>query len=356
MAQPIELTVSGAGEHQYPVIIGEGLLEDALPAFVEARGFKHAAVITNTTVAPLYGESLCEYLPCPELIVVPDGEAHKRIETVQQMYDGLLKQGADRSTLVVALGGGVMTDMAGFAAATFMRGVPLVQVPTTLLAMVDASIGGKAGVDLPQGKNLAGAFKDPLAVFADTATLGTLPAVERECGMAEIIKAGIIGSPALFEQLGSGVPPTDAQMIAEAARVKIDIVQQDRLEGGLRAVLNLGHTFAHAIEQVSGYRWKHGQAVGFGLVAAARLSERLGLASDGLSAGVERVVERWGLPTRISGFAFDALWEAMQHDKKWKNGQSYFILLEGIGQPLIRRDVAPEDVQAVLAELEEEAV
>src|SRR5690554_1063747 len=334
MAQHYELSVRGAEGRRYPVLVGEGLLESRLPRFVAEGGFSRVAVVTNETVAPLSGEALCERIPGAAPIVVPDGEQYKTLDTVRTIYDALLAHGADRSTLVVALGGGVIGDMAGFAAATFMRGVPLVQAPTTLLAMVDASIGGKVGVDLPQGKNLAGAFKDPLAVFADVTTLHTLPVDEQQCGMAEVIKTGLI---------------------ARAAAIKADIVGRDRLEGGLRAVLNLGHTFAHALEQASGYAWKHGHAVAVGLMAAARLSERMGLSDGGLADAVERTLERWMLPTRFSGCTPDALWEAMRHDKKWQGGSARFVLLEGVGRPVIRADVPRDDVLAVLEELREDA-
>ena len=305
------------------------------------------AVVTNGRLRHCMAR-LCERIPGAVLIVVPDGEQYKTLDTVRTIYDALLAHGADRSTLVVALGGGVIGDMAGFAAATFMRGVPLVQAPTTLLAMVDASIGGKVGVDLPQGKNLAGAFKDPLAVFADVTTLHTLPVDEQQCGMAEVIKTGLIGDADLFARLGNHAPDR-TEMIARAAAIKADIVGRDRLEGGLRAVLNLGHTFAHALEQASGYAWKHGHAVAVGLMAAARLSERMGLSDGGLADAVERTLERWMLPTRFSGCTRRAV-EAMRHDKKWQGGSARFVLLEG-GRPVIRADVPRDDVLAVLEEL-----
>src|SRR5687767_12176567 len=272
-ALPNQLIVRGAEMLEYPVLIGAGLLDDALPQFAADRGFKRVAVITNNTLAPLYGEALTARLPGGCLISVPDGEQHKHAGTIQAMYDGLLAQGADRHTLIAALGGGVIGDMAGFVAATFMRGVALIQVPTSLLAMVDSGIGGKTGYDVPQGKNLIGAFKDPLAVFADTSTLRTLPEVEFRCGMAEAIKSALIGDPALLDALEThGADPID-EVIRRAAGVKIAIVNEDRTEQGIRAYLNLGHTFAHPLETISGYSWRHGEAVGLGLLAAAQLSE-----------------------------------------------------------------------------------
>jgi 3-dehydroquinate synthase len=345
------LTVQGA-DGAYPVTIQPGALHDALPEFVRARGFSRVAVITNTTVGPLYG-AIADRLPGSFVITVPDGEQYKTLDTVRTLYDALLAGGADRSTLVVALGGGVIGDMAGFAAASFMRGVALVQAPTSLLAMVDASLGGKVGVDLPQGKNLVGAFKDPLAVVADIATLETLPADERRNGLAEVVKAALVGDPGLLDHLAQRGPAPVEAVIRCAAAVKIDIVQQDRLEGGIRAYLNLGHTFAHAIEQVSGYAWAHGAAVAVGLVAAARLSARLGLCAGDLADRIEAVLRALALPVAYSGLDPAQLWDAMHHDKKWRGGAATFVLLAAPGQPQIVRDVARADVIAVLETLQE---
>lgn len=341
------LTIQGA-EHAYPVVIQDGALTDALPAFIEAQGFARVAVITNTTVAALYGEALVERLPDAFLIAVEDGEQYKTLDTVRSIYDALLAHGADRATLVVALGGGVVGDMAGFAAASFMRGVAFVQAPTSLLAMVDASLGGKVGVDLPQGKNLVGAFKDPLAVVADTATLATLPPEEFRCGMAEIIKAGLIADPDLLDHLLAYGADGIGAIITRAVLVKKRVVEHDRLERGLRAILNLGHTFGHAIEQVSGYAWKHGAAVAVGMVAAARLSAARGLCAPELVETVEHVLRQVGLPLRYDTLDPAALWEAMAHDKKWQDGTARFVLLEGVGQPVIVDGVVRDEVIAVL--------
>ncbi len=348
------LTIQGA-DGAYPIFIRPGALADALPAFVAARRFSRVAVISNTTVGPLYGEALATRLPDAFLITVPDGEAHKTLDTATALYGELLDGGCDRSALVIALGGGVIGDLAGFVAATFMRGVAFIQAPTSLLAMVDASLGGKVGVDLPQGKNLVGAFKDPLAVFADTTTLRTLPPVERRCGLAETLKAGLIADPLLVAQLLASEPSPIEGVIARAVRVKKQAVEQDRLERGVRATLNLGHTFAHAIEQVSGYAWKHGEAVAVGLVAAARLSVRRGLAAPDLPITVERAVAALGLPARYSGLEPAALWDAMRHDKKFRGGAAHFVLLRDVGAPLMAADVPRADVIAVLESLREGA-
>ncbi|MBN1430061.1 MAG: 3-dehydroquinate synthase [Anaerolineae bacterium] len=344
------LTVQGA-DGAYPMVIQPGALNKELPQFVIERGFTRTVVVTNTTLAPLYGDALAGRLPGGHLIVLPDGEEFKTLATVETIYTRLLEASADRSTLIVALGGGVIGDMAGFAAATFMRGVALVQAPTSLLAMVDSSIGGKVGVDLPQGKNLVGAFKDPLAVFADTSTLTTLPDVELRCGLAEALKNAIIGDPPLLDHLlARGIEPAE-EVIGRAATVKVDIVGEDRLEHGPRAFLNLGHTFGHAIEKVSSYEWKHGQAVAVGIVAAARLSDLHGLCSPELPGMIERVAEASKLPTRCPGLDPADLWDAMQHDKKWHDGAARFILLEGIGKPIIVKDVTRDEVISVIDRL-----
>lgn len=348
------LTVRGAA-HTYAVHVEPGALSERLPRFVAAGGFSRAIVITNDTLAPLYGAALAERLPGGALLTVPDGEQHKTLDTLRTLYDGLLECGADRASVVVALGGGVIGDLAGFAAASFMRGIALVQAPTSLLAMVDSSLGGKVGVDLPQGKNLVGAFKDPLVVFADTATLATLPEVEFRCGLAEVVKAALIGDPDLLAHIEAEGPQPVEDIIERAAAVKIDVVQRDRLESGPRAFLNLGHTFGHALEQASGYAWRHGEAVALGTVAAARLSERLGLCAPGLADRVEAILRGLGLPVRYGGLSPERIWDAMGHDKKWQGGAATFVLLEGIGQPVVRRGVARSDAVAVLDALREDA-
>ncbi|MBN1309979.1 MAG: 3-dehydroquinate synthase [Anaerolineae bacterium] len=341
------LTVQGANG-SYPMLVKPGALSEELPGFADERGFARVVVVTNTTIAPLYGEELVKQLPGGHLITVPDGEEYKTLETVETIYTSFLEAGADRSTLIVALGGGVIGDMAGFAAATFMRGVALVQAPTTLLSMVDSSIGGKVGVDLSQGKNLVGAFKDPLAVFADTNVLKTLPDIELRCGLAEALKNAIIGdAPLLIHLLARGLDPAE-ETIRRAAAVKVKLVEEDRLEHGPRAFLNLGHTFGHAIEKVSNFEWKHGLAVAVGMVAAARLSAQHGLCKTELAEQIERTVEASKLPTRFSGIEPADIWDAMKHDKKWRDGTTHFILLKGIGVPVIVRDVTRDEVIGVL--------
>ncbi len=345
--------VKAAGSQEYPFRVGPGLLESVLPEFIRERKFASAAIVTNHTLVGLYGESLTGRIGASFLIDVPDGEQYKTLATVQTIYDQLLENNASRSTPVIALGGGVIGDMAGFAAATFMRGVPIIQVPTTLLAMVDASVGSKVGVDLPQGKNLIGAFKDPLAIFADTATLDTLPPVEFACGLAEVVKAGLIGDPALLDDLEARGPQPIDEVIRRAVAVKIDIVRRDPFETGERALLNLGHTFAHALEVTSGYALRHGEAVSVGLAAATRLSVRHRLCDPALVERVERLLSGLSLPIRYHRPGPEAIWNVMQHDKKWSNNEARFILIKAAGQPVSVTGVARSDVLAVLESLAE---
>ncbi|MCZ2095171.1 MAG: 3-dehydroquinate synthase, partial [Anaerolineae bacterium] len=304
---------------------------------------------TNATLAPLYGEALVKRLSDAVLITMPDGEQYKTLDTVAKLYADFVAAGLDRGSTVIALGGGVVGDTAGFAAATYMRGVRLLQIPTSLLAMVDSSVGGKVGVDLPQGKNLVGAFKQPDAVVIDPDVLRTLPEREWRCGAAEAIKHALIADPGLLDLID---PAADQSvMIARAVQSKVDLVEQDPYEQNVRAYLNLGHTFAHAVELVSAYQWLHGEAVGVGLVAAARLSAALGMLDAADAAQVEAIIRRFDLPTRLGNLDPEELYAAMSTDKKWQGGHSRFVLLEGIGKPAIVRDVPPGQVIEVLASL-----
>jgi shikimate kinase/3-dehydroquinate synthase len=292
---------------------------------------------------------------------LPAGEQHKTLATVRDIYDQLLAAGFDRQGTVVALGGGVVGDITGFAAATYMRGVDLVQCPTSLLAMVDASIGGKSGVDLPQGKNLVGAFKQPVAVLADLATLPTLPPAEFVAGMAEVLKHGLIAAPHILNRLEQGIwdAPTAMEslpalqsLVTEAIQVKRDVVQDDPFEQGRRAVLNLGHTFGHAIEQVSGYTIRHGEGVAMGLVAAAHLSATLGHCSPALQQRIEQLLQRLHLPLKIpSALAPESLYQAMGSDKKKAAGKLRFVLLRGIGDAFVTDEVPEAAVLSTLRKL-----
>jgi len=335
----------------YDILVARDLLYKLRYLLADYRLDGRIAVVTNDTIAPLYGEKLVERLPNATLITVPDGEQYKTLDTVSQLYSAFLREGMDRKSVVVALGGGVVGDMAGFAAATFMRGVKLVQVPTSLLAMVDSSVGGKVGVDLPEGKNLVGAFKQPEIVLIDPNVLHTLPQEEINCGLAEAIKHGLIVDPVLLDHI-SEIASGDPDWLRRTIQVKVDIVQRDPYERNERQFLNLGHTFAHAIEQVSGYEWLHGNAVGLGLLAAAKLSEALCSFSADDTARIRSILEVHDLPTSLGGLDPDALWSAMHTDKKWKDGRSHFVVLKGIGKPKIVRDVPKETVIEVLEGLQ----
>ncbi len=342
MADRIGVSAPGG---DYDIHIGHELLKQ-VSQYINGK----AVIITNATLAGLYGDPLAASLPNAAVVTMPDGEQYKTLETVSQLYIDLVNAGLDRSGTVVALGGGVVGDTAGFAAATYMRGVGLLQIPTSLLAMVDSSVGGKVGVDLPQGKNLVGAFKQPDAVVIDPDVLTTLPEREWRCGMAELIKHGLLADEGLLDP-ALWAKDRSAELVKRAVQVKVDVVQQDPYERGIRAHLNLGHTFAHAIERVTNYHWLHGEAVGVGLVAAARLSYALGLCDSRLTEEVEDVVTNIGLPTRLGKLDAEALFAAMGTDKKWQAGHSRFVLLKGMCQPTIVEDVPKETVIQILREM-----
>ncbi|HEX2907039.1 MAG TPA: 3-dehydroquinate synthase, partial [Phototrophicaceae bacterium] len=290
---------------------------------------------------------------------------YKTLATVAKLYTDLVAVGLDRSGTILALGGGVVGDTAGFAAATYLRGVCFVQMPTSLLSMVDSSVGGKTGVDLPQGKNLVGAFKQPEQVLIDPEVLQTLPEREWRCGMGEVIKHGLLADEGLLELiesehiLGSPTPMPSiwqgeraAELVARAVQVKVDVVQQDPFEQNIRAHLNLGHTFGHAIEQVTNYAWSHGEGVGFGLLAAARLSRMMGLCEELLDERVKTILMKVGLPTRLQGLDPEAIYAAMGTDKKRQAGKLRFVLLRAVGQPVIMDDVPKVAVLDVLQSLQ----
>jgi 3-dehydroquinate synthase len=343
MADRIRVT-NPAGD--YDIHIAAGLLSRVSEFVPPAK----TVVATNTSLAPLYGQQLVASLPQAALVVMPDGEQYKTLDTVAQLYADFVKAGLDRNGTVLALGGGVVGDTVGFAAATFMRGVRLIQIPTSLLAMVDSSVGGKVGVDLPQGKNLVGAFKQPDAVLLDPTVLATLPEREWRCGMAEVIKHGLLADEGLLDPT-LWTKERAGELVRRAVQVKVDVVQQDPYEQNIRAHLNLGHTFAHAIEQVSNYSWLHGEAVGVGLVAAARLSHALNLIGSNLAQEIEAVVYKLHLPTRLNNLDPHALYAAMGTDKKWLSGHSRFVLLRGLCQPTLVEDVPKETIINILKEM-----
>lgn len=344
----------------YHVLLAEGLLCCLGELLLEAGLDGPTVVVSNPVVWDLHGatveRALKRALPSPFTVcLVPDGEEHKTLKTVMDLYGRFLAAGLDRGGTVLALGGGVIGDLAGFAAATYMRGVAFVPVPTTLLAMVDAAVGGKVAVDLPQGKNLVGAFKQPALVIMDPLVLHTLPDDELRCGLAEVVKAAVIGDPALFAFLEQSTDPLAPDslpyLVHRALAVKAAVVEEDPLEQGRRAVLNLGHTVGHALERLSGYRLRHGYAVSSGMVVAARLSQRLGLCSRKVSARLEAVLRRLGLPVYLPAYATQDIWEAMQADKKRRRQTLRWVLPLDIGKVEVRGDVPKGMVWEVLREL-----
>lgn len=348
---PSALPVMAPGG-DYAVLIGENTLDRLGPLLKALGGWTCVALVSDQVVGPLLAERVMAGLKSGDLRVahcqMPAGEAHKTLSTVSDLYAQFLAASLDRSGLVLALGGGVVGDVAGFAAATYMRGVPLVQVPTTLLAMVDASVGGKTGVDLPAGKNLVGAFKQPVLVVIDPTTLATLSAVDFRAGLAEVVKAGIIGSPELFELLEDGQADL-AGIIRRAVAVKIAVVEADPYERGRRAVLNLGHTFAHAFEVLSDYQLRHGEAVAMGMAAAARLAVDLGRCSPDAARRIVALLERLGLPTAVPNVDPAAIWLAMTLDKKKQGQRLRFVLPLDIGKVDVFDDVPRERVLVALS-------
>jgi shikimate kinase/3-dehydroquinate synthase len=339
----------------YEIHLGEGLLT-RVGELAREQGLRgRVALVTNPTVGDLYASTVVESLQKasfePIICQVPDGEVYKTLDSVRSLYDQFIEGGLDRYGAVLALGGGVIGDMAGFAAATYMRGVPLVQIPTTLLAMVDASIGGKVAVDHPKGKNLIGAFKQPALVLMDPLALATLDEAEMRSGWAEVIKAGVIGSPSLFECLEERREMSSLRVIAEAVRVKVAIMEEDPYESGRRAVLNLGHTFGHALEVLSGFTLRHGEAVSIGLTAATRTAIVLGLCDETVESRLTALLQRFGLPTRCEGYEPIEIWNAMATDKKRQGKKLRFVLPRVIGQVLVTDQVPKAVVLEVLERL-----
>ena len=346
-ASGLALTLNVAlGERSYPVTIGAGLLDDSAMLAQHVAG-QRVAVVTNTVVAPLYLARLTHALEAAGkqviAVILPDGEEEKTWASLMLIFDALLANKCDRKTTLLALGGGVVGDMTGFAAATYMRGVPLVQMPTTLLSQVDSSVGGKTGINHPLGKNMIGAFYQPQAVLADTATLDTLPARELSAGLAEVIKHGAIIDATLFAWLEQNMAALLAKdraalthVIRRSCEIKAEVVRLDERESGIRAILNFGHTFAHAIEAGLGYGvWLHGEAVGCGMVMAADLSQRMGHIDAVTSARIRALVQAAGLPV-VAPDLGHATWRAlMEVDKKNEDGVIRFILLRPLGTAFV---------------------
>jgi 3-dehydroquinate synthase len=345
-------------DRSYPIHIGPGLLArpDLLTAHLKQ---KRVAIVTNTTLEKLYLKPLVAALEAAGVrtmsIVLPDGEAHKDWQTLNSIFDALLEQRCERGTTLLALGGGVVGDIGGFAAAVYQRGMPFIQIPTTLLAQVDSAVGGKTAINHPLGKNMIGAFYQPQVVLADTDTLQTLPRRELAAGLAEVIKYGFIRDPdfltwleANMDRLLAREAEALAYAIEQSCRNKAEVVAVDEREGGLRATLNFGHTFGHAIEAGTGFgTWLHGEAVGAGMVLAARLSERMGYLPAEDVERVTRLVARIGVPMASPDLGRERWLELMGHDKKVEGGKLKFVVLKKIGEAIVT-EAPPSALNEVL--------
>jgi 3-dehydroquinate synthase len=354
-------TVSvGLGDRSYPIHVGKGLLartELLLPHLSQPR----VAIVSNSTIAPLYLKPLCKALEHAgiEIVqaIVPDGEEHKNWQTLNAIFDVLLSRRVERKTTVLALGGGVVGDLAGFAAASYQRGVPFIQLPTTLLAQVDSSVGGKTAINHPLGKNMIGAFYQPKLVLGDIATLDTLPERELSAGLAEVIKYGLIMDLPFLDWLETNIaklrardPEALIHAVVRSCENKAKVVAADERESGERALLNLGHTFGHAIEVGLGFgTWLHGEAVAAGTLLAAELSRRMGMLDAADVKRIESLMQRAGLPTEAPDLGRERYLELMGHDKKVENGKLRLVLLESLGKAVVTADFSREDLHGVLA-------
>ena len=351
------------GSNSYEVYVGSGLLPQT-GRWLKEKGFSGKLVIINdTTVKRLYGDALSQGLSNDGFNVIalqiPEGEDQKSLETAGRLYHELTSYYAERPTPILALGGGVVGDLAGFVAATYMRGVPLIQVPTTLLAQVDSSIGGKVAVDHGQLKNNIGVFYQPRLVIADTDTLKTLPAAEMANGLAEVIKSAAIRDKKFFAFLENNLERVKAldeaaleEVVFQTARIKAEVVGKDERDLGLRNILNYGHTIGHAVESVSDFGVKHGRAVALGMLAAAKISNKMGILDAGEVARLKSVIEKAGLPTKMPNLKVEEIIRAMRHDKKVVRDKIRFVLLKAIGSVFITDEVDPSLVKEVLDEYE----
>lgn len=359
--QPIVRVSIDLDQRSYPILIGNDLLRDSR-TYADLPAAESALIVTNATIAPLYGEqlrlALAPHYRRIHEVVLPDGEEHKNWQTLNLIFDALLRNRCDRNTVLFALGGGVVGDMTGFAAASFMRGVPFVQLPTTLLAQVDSSVGGKTAINHPLGKNMIGAFYQPRLVVCDASTFATLPQRELSAGLAEVIKYGPIADMAFLDWIEANLtallardPAALAFAVRRSCEIKAHVVGQDERENGLRAILNFGHTFGHAIENGMGYgKWLHGEAVGCGMVMAAQLSMRLGLVDAAFVRRLTELIEQAGLPvvaphlpaSKEGGSNADRYLALMRVDKKAQAGAIHFVVIDEPGSATVR--TAPDDM------------
>ena len=344
---------------QYAVVVGRGLLTRAADLFESERIAPPSALVTTDRIWRLHGRRVSRLAGASGPLLIGDGEKAKHLRSVERIYRGFAARRVDRANTVVAFGGGVIGDVAGFAAATFLRGIPFIQIPTTLVAQVDSAVGGKVGVNLPEGKNLAGAFHAPALVLVDPAVLRTLPAREFRAGLYEVVKYGVIASRPLFDRVDESLdditrqrPEILTDVILECCRIKAAVVERDEREDGPRRILNFGHTIGHALEAVTGYRrFRHGEAVGWGMAAAARLSTMRGLMPSEEEQELLAVLHRLGPRPRVTDLRADDIVSAISHDKKVRQGRLHFVLCAGIGRTEIVSDVSPVELHTVVRAL-----
>lgn len=355
--EPVRVDVA-TPSRPYVITLGDGVLGRLTKLLDEVKAPARRFVVSSPTVWRFHGQRF-EKATKAEPIIVPDGERYKQTPTVMRVYDALIKANAERSSTLITFGGGVIGDLAGYAAATYLRGIALVHVPTTLLAQVDSSIGGKVGVNHPLGKNLIGAFYQPHAVVVDPSVLGTLPRREFRAGLYEVIKYGMTSSPTLFERVATDhraifnrEPVVLTSIIAEACRIKADVVTQDEKESGLRRILNFGHTAGHALESVTKYRrFRHGEAVGYGMLVAAELAVARGAMAESDRKTLAGVIASLGPLPPMGDISLKEMLDAMKHDKKMIAGRLHFVLPTGIGSWAIVDDVTEKEMKKALARL-----
>ena len=351
VTRPLHIDVS-ATSGTYRIHVGQGLVRRLNRLIRNAGGTGQPFIVSSPTVWKHHGDTVQSALKSAEVIIIPDEERSKTLTTAARVYEPLINAGADRSSIIVAVGGGIIGDVVGFAAATFLRGVPLVHVPTTLLAQVDSSIGGKVGVNHPLGKNLIGAFHQPIVVVADPELLGSLPRREFRAGLYEVVKYGVIASRDLFERLARDISAVFARdpavlipIIAESGRIKAAVVSEDEREQGLRRVLNFGHTVGHALESVTKYRrFRHGEAVAFGMLAIANLAVKRGVFSETDQAALENLIAQLGPLPSVSDLTISTVVQAVRRDKKVLRGRLHVVLPTAIGQTTIVNDVTEREL------------
>jgi 3-dehydroquinate synthase len=355
--EPVRVDVSTPSRH-YAITLGDGILGQLTRLLDEVKAPARRFVVSSPTVWRFHGERFAAASDA-EPIIVPDGERFKQMSTVARVYDALIKANAERSSTLITFGGGVIGDLAGFAAASYLRGIALVHVPTTLLAQVDSAIGGKVGVNHPLGKNLIGAFYQPHAVIVDPAVLGTLPRREFRAGLYEVVKYGMTSSPSLFERVArehkaifARQPDVLTAVIAESCRIKAEVVAADEKESGLRRILNFGHTAGHALEAVTKYRrFRHGEAVGYGMLVAAQIAVARGTLAEQDRAALANVIATLGPLPPIGDISVAQVLDAMKHDKKMIAGRLHFVLPTAIGGTAIVDDVTEKEIEDALTKV-----